>query len=63
MLAPSYLAETRNLTREETLRQIQAQCTERVPAPRPDWVAEHLAGLAGNDPAVSNAAVSDGALS
>jgi MoxR-like ATPase len=38
MLAPSYLAETRNLTREETLRQIQQQCLELVPPPRPDWV-------------------------
>jgi MoxR-like ATPase len=44
MLAPSYLAETRNLTREETLQQIQAQCLERVPAPRPTWVLEDVSG-------------------
>ena len=53
MLAPSYLAETRNLTREETLRQIQAQCLGRVPAPRPDWVTEQVVGLAAQDAAVS----------
>ena len=29
--APAYLAETRNLTRDETLEQLQAQCLERVP--------------------------------
>ncbi len=52
MLAPSYLAETRNLTREETLRQIQAQCIGRVPAPRPDWVTENVAA----EPAAQDAA-------
>src|SRR5207253_1680436 len=35
ILAPSYLAETRNLTRDETLRRIEQQCLERVPAPKP----------------------------
>jgi MoxR-like ATPase len=53
MLAPSYLAETRNLTREETLQQIQAQCLERVPAPRPTWVLEGATGFAAQDAAVS----------
>ncbi len=43
LLSPSYLAETRNLTREETLRRIEQQCLERVPAPRPDWVADFAA--------------------
>ena len=43
MLAPSYLAETRNLTREETLERIRRQCLERVPAPRPDWAADFAA--------------------
>jgi MoxR-like ATPase len=43
MLAPSYLAETRNLTRDETLSRIEQQCLERVPAPRPDWVADFAA--------------------
>ena len=40
MLAPSYLAETRNLTRDETLQQIKAQCLALVPPPRPDWAIE-----------------------
>ena len=52
MLAPSYLAETRNLTREETLQQIQAQCIGRVPAPRPDWVTESGAVQAARDAAI-----------
>jgi MoxR-like ATPase len=43
MLAPAYLAETRNLTRDETLREIEQQCLARVPAPRPDWVADAAA--------------------
>ena len=43
MLAPSYLAETRNLTRDEVLQRIRQQCLERVPAPRPDWVADFAA--------------------
>jgi MoxR-like ATPase len=42
MLAASYLAETRNLTRAETLRRIQEQCLELVPAPQPDWVTEKV---------------------
>jgi len=44
MLAPSYLAETRNMTRDETLQQIQKQCLELVPAPRPDWAIEGVPG-------------------
>src|SRR5581483_1576934 len=43
MLAPSYLAETRNLTRDEVLQRIRQQCLDRVPAPRPDWVADFAA--------------------
>jgi len=43
MLAPAYLAETRNLTREEALRQLEQKCLERVPAPHPDWVADAAA--------------------
>jgi MoxR-like ATPase len=37
LLAPSYLAETRNLARSEALEQIKRRCLELVPAPRPDW--------------------------
>jgi MoxR-like ATPase len=40
ILAPSYLAETRNLSRDETLEQIRQKCLERIPAPRPDWELE-----------------------
>jgi MoxR-like ATPase len=55
ILAPSYLAETRALTREETLRQLQAQCLEHVPAPRPDWVTESLTGVrAAQDAAITS---------
>src|SRR5262249_3074046 len=43
MLAPSYLAETRSLTRSEALAQIKRRCLELVPAPRPDWVEDELA--------------------
>jgi MoxR-like ATPase len=43
MLAPAYLAETRNLTREEALRQLEQKCLERIPAPHPDWVADAAA--------------------
>jgi len=43
ILSPSYLAETRNLTRDETLRRIQQECLNRAPAPRPDWVADFAA--------------------
>jgi hypothetical protein len=46
MLSPSYLAETRNLTRAETLQRIQAQCLELVPPPHPDWVTENVPSLA-----------------
>jgi MoxR-like ATPase len=37
MLTPTFLAETRHLTRDEMLRQIQAHCWELVPPPRPEW--------------------------
>ncbi len=39
MLSPSYLAETRDLTRGEALAQIKARCLEIVPPPRPDWAS------------------------
>ena len=44
LLAPSYLAETRNLARSEALEQIRRECLELVPPPRPDWLEEELAG-------------------
>jgi MoxR-like ATPase len=37
LLAPGYLAETRNLRREEALLAIKARCVELAPPPRPDW--------------------------
>jgi MoxR-like ATPase len=37
MLAAAYLAETRNLTRDEILGQIRERCLELAPPPRPDW--------------------------
>jgi len=37
LLSPGYLAETRNLTRDEALAHIKARCLELVPPPRPDW--------------------------
>ena len=37
MLSPAYLAETRNLTRDEALSSIKARCFELAPPPRPDW--------------------------
>jgi MoxR-like ATPase len=46
MLAPSYLAETRNLSRDETLDQIRQQCLAAIPAPRPDWATEEIAPAA-----------------
>jgi MoxR-like ATPase len=44
MLAPSYLAETRNMSRDETLQQIQLRCFELAPPPRPDWLLEDVPG-------------------
>jgi len=38
LLAPSYLAETRNLARREVLERIKRQCLDLAPAPRPDWL-------------------------
>jgi MoxR-like ATPase len=55
MLAPAYLAETRNLSREETLQQIQAKCFQRIPAPRPTWTLEASGdGVAAQDAAVTS---------
>jgi MoxR-like ATPase len=51
MLTPTYLAETRHLTRDETLRQIQARCFELAPPPRPDWVTQSGPDGAAVDPA------------
>jgi MoxR-like ATPase len=53
MLSASYLAETRNLTRAETLERIQAQCLELVPAPHPDWLTGDVPSLAARDAAAS----------
>jgi MoxR-like ATPase len=44
MLAPAYLAETRTLTRDETLTQIQERCFELAPPPQPDWLLEDVPG-------------------
>ena len=40
LLAPTFLAETRSLTRNQALETIKERCLERVPAPRPDWASE-----------------------
>jgi MoxR-like ATPase len=45
LLAPTYLAETRSLTREQALRQIQERCLERAPAPVPDWTSDNSGGV------------------
>jgi MoxR-like ATPase len=37
VLASSYLADTRELSREQALERIKARCLELVPPPRPDW--------------------------
>jgi MoxR-like ATPase len=44
MLAPAYLAETRNMSRDETLRHIQERCFELAPPPQPDWLLEDVPG-------------------
>jgi MoxR-like ATPase len=38
LLAPSFLAETRGLRRDEALGQIKERCLALAPAPAPDWV-------------------------
>ena len=40
ILAPTYLAETRSLSREEVLGAIRDRCLELAPPPRPDWQGE-----------------------
>jgi MoxR-like ATPase len=40
MLAPSYLAETRGLSRDEVLGRLRDRCFELAPPPRPDWAAK-----------------------
>ncbi len=40
IFSPTYLAETRNLTRDEMLQRIRLRCLEQAPAPRPDWQVE-----------------------
>ena len=37
VLAPEYLAETRDQTRDEALAAIRTRCLELAPAPHPDW--------------------------
>ena len=37
LLTPSFLAETRSLTREQALAQIRAACFDLAPPPEPDW--------------------------
>jgi MoxR-like ATPase len=39
LLSPGYLAETRNLSRDEALLQIKGRCMELAPPPRPDWAS------------------------
>jgi hypothetical protein len=40
VLSPTFLAETRRLTREETLELVRQRCFELAPPPRPDWISE-----------------------
>jgi MoxR-like ATPase len=40
LLSPTYLAETRSLSRDEALRQIEQRCMQLAPAPRPDWTSD-----------------------
>jgi len=53
VLTPFFLAETRELTRDDALARIRDRCLEAAPRPRPDWdgqrppVAERVAGAAG----------------
>ena len=42
LLSPTYLAETRSLSRGEALRQIEQRCMQLAPAPRPDWTATRV---------------------
>jgi MoxR-like ATPase len=37
LLSPSYLAETRGLSRDEVLTNLRDEAFSRVPPPRPDW--------------------------
>jgi len=37
LLASAYLADTRDLTREQALDRIKSRCLELVPPPRPNW--------------------------
>jgi MoxR-like ATPase len=45
MLSPTYLAETRSLSRDEALRQIRSRCLELAPPPRPDWAGDDGAAV------------------
>jgi MoxR-like ATPase len=53
VLTPFFLAETRELTRDDALERIRERCLETAPRPRPDWdgqrppVGERVAGAAG----------------
>jgi MoxR-like ATPase len=42
MLSSSYLAETRNLSRDEALLRIKESCMELAPPPRPDWTTAEV---------------------
>jgi MoxR-like ATPase len=43
ILTPSFLAETRMLSRDDALTRILARCLERAPRPEPDWEEERPA--------------------
>jgi len=53
VLTPFFLAETRELTRDDALERIRERCLEAAPRPRPDWdgqrppVEDRVAGAAG----------------
>jgi MoxR-like ATPase len=43
VLRSTFLAETRELTRDEVLEVVRQRCLELAPPPRPDWVSESAA--------------------
>ncbi|HEY3922073.1 MAG TPA: MoxR family ATPase [Gaiellaceae bacterium] len=45
LLSPTYLAETRRLSRDETIYRLRDHCLELAPAPRPDWKADELVAM------------------
>ena len=50
LLAPTYLAETRTLTRQQTLQQIQQHCLQQAPPPTPDWTNQNTHNTWANRP-------------